>query len=145
MPLELRRIDDPYAGLTSRRTDVAVLRNRTPSDAAFDVVPLYDETRVVALRADDRLAREPHLRLADLVDHALILNATSGTTSLELWPAGEAPHTIVEVGNTDDWYSAIASGQGIGITPASTETIYPHPELRYVPLLDAPPVEVFLG
>lgn len=143
--LELRRIDDPYAGLTSRRADVAVLRDRTPPDAAFDVVPLYREARVVAVPSDDRLAHEAHVRLADLVEHALILNTTSGTTSLDLWPTDAAPRAVIEVGTTDDWYSAIASGQGIGITPASSETIYPSREIRYIPLLDAPPVQVFLG
>jgi DNA-binding transcriptional LysR family regulator len=62
-----------------------------------------------------------------------------------LWPTGQRPGSTIEVSNVDDWYSAIAAGDAIGITPASTAEIYPHPDVRYVPLVDAPPVWIYLA
>ena len=40
---------------------------------------------------------------------------------------------------------AIAAGTGIGITPASTATLHPHPDIVYVPVIDAPPVPLVLA
>ncbi|MGH3923872.1 MAG: LysR family transcriptional regulator [Pseudonocardiaceae bacterium] len=143
-PIELRRIDDPYAGLTSRRTDVAVLRDRLP-DAGFETQLLYQERRMAALPLDDPLATRSRLRLSDLAGRRLVLNSTSGTTSLNLWPADQAPVPGIEVGNVDDWLSTIAAGVGVGVTPASTAEVYSHPDIRYVPLVDAPSVRVHLA
>lgn len=145
VPLELRRIDDPYAGLTSRRTDVAVLRDRLPPGPDFVAQALYEEARVVVLPPDDPLVNRERLRLADVTGRCVALNIVSGTTRLDLWPADQRPVSTIEVGNVDDWYSAIAAGDAIGITPASTAEIYTHPDLRYIPLVDAPPVWIYLA
>jgi DNA-binding transcriptional LysR family regulator len=144
VPLELRRIDDPYAGLTSRRTDAAVLRDRLPGPG-FEAQALYEESRVVVLPPDDPLVDRKQLRLADVAARCIALNILSGTTRLDMWPAEQTPATTIEVSNVDDWYSTIAAGDAIGITPASTAEIYPHPDVRYVPLVDAPPVWIYLA
>jgi DNA-binding transcriptional LysR family regulator len=145
VPLELRRIDDPFAGLTSRRTDAAVLRDRLPPGPDFEAQALYEEPRVVVLPPDDPLVSWEQLRLADVTARCVALNIVSGTTRLDLWPTGQRPGSTIEVSNVDDWYSAIAAGDAIGITPASTAEIYPHPDVRYVPLVDAPPVWIYLA
>lgn len=144
VPLELRRIDDPYAGLTSRRTDAAVLRDRLPGPG-FEVEALYEESRVVVLPPDDPLVDRKQLRLGDLAARCVVLNVVSGTTRLDMWLAEQTPAATIEVSNVDDWYSTIAAGDAIGITPASTAEIYPHPDVRYVPLVEVPPVRIYLA
>jgi hypothetical protein len=72
------------------------------------------------------------------------LNTDSGTTSPDLWPAAIRPTATLEVGNTDDWPAAIASGRAVGVTAAATAGIHPHPGVTYRALTDAPPVPLLL-
>lgn len=39
---------------------------------------------------------------------------------------------------------SIAMGTGFGVSVASTATLQPHPDVRYVPLVDAPAVPMLL-
>jgi hypothetical protein len=45
----------------------------------------------------------------------------------------------------DDWLVAIASGAGIGVSVVSTAELHPHPDLRFVPLVDAPAVPLLIA
>ncbi|PWU51178.1 LysR family transcriptional regulator [Micromonospora sp. S4605] len=143
-PLELLRIDERTAGLARGRVDVAVLRQ--PVDLpGIRTQRLLDEPRLATVPADSPLAGRATLTLADLVDQPIAVNATTGTTTLELWPAGRAPATVVPVANTDDWLAAISAGRAVGVTTAATAAMYPNPAVAYLPLTDAPPVTVLLA
>ncbi|WP_229379419.1 LysR family transcriptional regulator [Streptomyces sp. VRA16 Mangrove soil] len=144
VPLELLRIDDRTAGLTRGAVDVALLRG--PADLP-DLVTrlLHREPRVAALPCDSPLARRPELALADLRDEVIALNTVSGTTTLDLWPPAARPTRTLPVANTDDWLAAIAADQAVGITSTATVSLHPHPGVAYVPLTDAPAVQVFLA
>lgn len=143
-PLELLRLDDRTAGLTQGQVDVAVLR--IPLDApGIRTEPLLVEPRLAAVCSDSDLAERPTLTLADLGHETIALNVTTGTTTRDLWPPGEAPDHTVPVANTDDWVAAIAAGRAVGVTTAATAAMYPSPGVTYVPLTDAPPVEVLLA
>lgn len=144
VPLELLRLDDRTAGLTRGAVDIALLRG--PVDAPGLVTELlHHEERVAALPADSPLARRRALRLADLSDQVIALNTVSGTTTLGLWPAATRPAATLTVANTDDWLAAIAADQAVGITSTATVRIHSHPGVVYVPLVDAPPMPVYLA
>ncbi|MFC8270034.1 LysR family transcriptional regulator [Streptomyces cinereoruber] len=141
--VRLRRVDDPAGGLTSGLSDVAIMRTHVRGRNLNEEL-LVMEPRVVAVATDNPLTAVSEVRLADLADHALVINSFSGTTSLRLWQDGRRPVVAVEVDTLDDWQTYIAAGVGIGVTPASTAWIHPHSEITYLPLRDAPPVPVYL-
>ncbi|MFD8572631.1 LysR family transcriptional regulator [Streptomyces sp. NPDC059639] len=147
VPLELLRIDDRTAGLTrdgGSRVDVALLRG--PVDAPDLVTTLlHREARVAALPSDSPLARRSALVLADLRDQVIALNTVSGTTTLGLWAPGARPTRTLTVANTDDWLAAIAADRGVGVTSTATVALHPHPGVAYVPLTDAPALQVVLA
>ncbi|MFD3915570.1 LysR family transcriptional regulator [Streptomyces sp. NPDC058603] len=142
-PLELLRIDDRTAGLARGEVDAALLRGPVETPGLVTEL-LFTEARIAAVPADGPLAARPSLTLADLVAEPLIVNRVSGTTSPALWPPGAGPSATVTVTNTDDWLTTIAAARGIGVTGASTAAVHPHPGVAYLPLPDAPRLQVFL-
>ncbi|MGW1073491.1 LysR family transcriptional regulator [Streptomyces sp. NPDC002537] len=144
IPLELLRIDDRTAGLAGGRVDAALMRGPAALPGVRNV-PLMDEPRIAAVPTGSPLAGRQELALADLSDQLLALNTVSGTTGPDLWPLAIRPTATLEVGNTDDWLAAIASGRAIGVTTTATAGIHPHPGVTYRTLTDAPPVPLFLA
>jgi DNA-binding transcriptional LysR family regulator len=143
VPLEVHRVDDRDAGLRAGAVDVTVRRGPV-DDAGVRVEPIFSEGRLAAVPAGSPLAARPHLSLEDLADEVVVLAPAAGTTTLDLWPASRRPSRVREVANTDEWLLAIASGDAVGVTPASTPTQHTHPAVRFVPLPGAPPVTVSL-
>jgi DNA-binding transcriptional LysR family regulator len=145
VPLELLRFDDDTsAGLATGRVDVAVLRTR-PDGPGIRAEPLPPEPRLAAVPSGTPLAARDSLTLADLAGRPIAINAVVGTTTLDLWAAGHTPSGTVVVSNTDDWITAIAGGRAVGVTTVATPAMRPHPGVAYLPLTDAPPVEVHLA
>ncbi|MFI9155237.1 LysR family transcriptional regulator [Streptomyces sp. NPDC053367] len=144
VPLELLRVDDPTAGLTRGKVDAALLRGEVTAPGIRTEL-LLSEERVAVMAADSPLAALPRVTLADLAAHTIALNTVSGTTTLDLWPAGRRPAASVEVTNTDEWTIAIAAGRAVGVSTSATPGNHAHPALAYRPLADAPPVPVLLA
>ena len=65
-------------------------------------------------------------------------------TTPQLWPIGSRPTVGLEVTTTDDWLIAIATGTGVGVSVVSTAELRPHPDVLYMPLIDAPTVPLML-
>jgi DNA-binding transcriptional LysR family regulator len=153
--LEVLRFDDDVSGgLASGRVDVALLRTRDVGVGGGEAGPDRPGVRAEALAPEPRLAAVPsgtplaareRLALADLADRPIAINAVVGTTTLDLWPGGRAPTETVVVANTDDWITAIAGGRAVGVTTVATRSMRPHPGVTYLPLTDAPPVDVYLA
>ncbi|MEU0136389.1 LysR family transcriptional regulator [Streptomyces sp. NPDC006296] len=143
-PLELLRIDDRTAGLTRGEVDAAVLRGPVSAPGLVTEV-LFTEARVAAVAADGPLAARGSLSLADLAGGTVVLNTVSGATTLDLWPPHARPATALAVANTDDWLTAVAAGQGSGVSGNSTAQMHPHAGVAYVPLDDAPALPVLLA
>ncbi|MFP1626378.1 LysR family transcriptional regulator [Streptomyces sp. 5K101] len=143
-PLELLRVDDRTAGLTSGRVDAAVLRGPVDTPGLVTAL-LFTEARVAAVTADGLLAERAALTLADLATGPVVLNTVSGMTTPDLWPPDARPADTLTVGNTDDWLTAIAAGRAAGVSAASTAELHTHPGVAYRPLTDAPPVPVLLA
>jgi DNA-binding transcriptional LysR family regulator len=142
--VELHRFDDTLAGLGDGRAHVGFLPS-APDDPRIETMVLAHEPRVAAIPADHPLARRRSLRLRDLQPETLVVNIVSGSTSLDLWKAGQAPESIIEVRNVDEWLEEIAAGRGIGMTPATASRLYTHPQICYRKLLDAPFVPIVLA
>jgi hypothetical protein len=144
VPIELRQIDDRYAGLTRDLVDVAVLRGVRVPDGMESVL-LNTEPRMAALADDHPLSQERGLRMADLAGAALVVNTVTGTVTPQLWPPDARPSVAARVGSIEDWLVAIAAGQGVGVTAASTAELHARPGVTFVPLLDAPAMPVSLA
>jgi DNA-binding transcriptional LysR family regulator len=93
---------------------------------------------------DSPFAARTDLTLADLAREVVALAPATGTTTLDLWSPGARPERVLEVTNTDEWLMAIASGDAVGVTPASTAAQHAHPAVRFVPLSGVPAVTVSL-
>ena len=141
--LEVHRVDERSAGLRTGFVYVAVRRDAV-ADPHVHVEPIFDEGRLAAVPAGSALAERGTLALADLADQVVALSPVAGTTTLELWPPASRPSRVVEVTNTDEWLLAIASGEAVGVTAASTAHQHPHPGVRFVPLPDVPGITVSL-
>ncbi|MEN9646989.1 MAG: hypothetical protein RL238_3658 [Actinomycetota bacterium] len=142
--LVLSRHEDRSAGLTSGKVDVALTRG--PVDLArFRTAVIDEESRVAVLHRGSPLSRRRSLTLADLAGGTLVTTQV-GTTTPELWPFDARPTVAAaEVSTVDDWLVAIASGEGFGVSVASTAVLHRHPDVRYVPLTDTAPVPLFLA
>lgn len=142
-PLELLRIDDPAVALAQARVDVVLVRGAPMPGVRNEL--LLTEARVVALPADSPLAGRTGLTLADLADQTIAMNPISGSTTLDLWPPEHRPARTVSTANTDDWLTAIAAGEAVGVTASSTVGMHPHPGVVYLPLSGAPAIPVRLA
>ena len=133
----------PTAGLLEGEVELAVVRRPLP-DARFETSLVGAEPRCAALAVDDPLARRRRLTLADLGRRAVAIDRATGTTSTELWPTGAGPSALREVHGMEEWLTVVAAGEAVGITSRATADQFPHPGIRYRPVLDAPPIAVWL-
>lgn len=132
------------AGLEDGRVDAAVVR-RPVDDDRFESALIGLEERFAAVAADDHLARRRRLSLHDLAGRTVALDEVTGTTTTELWPAESSPTSIRATRGVDEWLTLIAAGQGVGVTSVATVRQHPRPGVRYLPLRDAPPLQVWLA
>jgi DNA-binding transcriptional LysR family regulator len=144
VPVEMRRVDDRLAGLFRGQVDVAFLRGNVDA-AGVRTQLLHREPRVAALPEDHPLAGRAAITMAELAAWPLVVNPTSGTVSELLWPPGARPEVARRVRTVEDWLIAIAAGQGVGLTAASTPDLHGHPGVVFVPVTDAPAMPILLG
>ncbi|GGL15545.1 LysR family transcriptional regulator [Planomonospora parontospora subsp. antibiotica] len=143
VPVTVRRVDDPEAALRRGEADVAFLRTEPADDPALARVALAREQRLAAVPEGHPLAGRETVHLADLADQPVVLCSTASTTGADLWPGARRPHTF-EVPGVDEWLTAIATGEAVGVTAAGSGYSHPHPGVRYLPIADAAPVTVHL-
>lgn len=138
------QVNTPTAGLLERSADVAVTRRRLDG-RRFATALVGTESRWAALPSDHRLARRRSVRLADFVEETVAVDARTGTTTQDLWPAQAAPTTMRETHSSDEWLTCIAAGQAVGLTSHATTFQHPRPGVVYRPVTDAEPVPVWLA
>jgi DNA-binding transcriptional LysR family regulator len=134
----------PTAGLAEGRADVSIVR-RPIDDARVGTFLVGTEGRYAALPADDPLARRRFLRLADFAGRTVAADALTGTTTAQLWADGSAPEAIRRIRGVDEWLTAIAAGQALGLTAEATTAQHLRPGVVYRPVRDAPRVDVRLA
>ena len=149
--LEVHRIEARAAGLARGEVDVAVIRgeidHRTLRELRID--PAVDrviahESRLAALPIGHRLSHRESIEITELVDDPIAITAMVGTTTLSLWPADAQPPGVLSVDNIDEWLDAIAAGDAVGVTPASTPHHHARSGVVFVPVRGVPPVAVHL-
>lgn len=141
--LRPQRNNERIAGLVEGHVDVALVRGPI-TDASLRSIVVDNEQRMAVVPVGHRLAGLAEVSLADLVGETLVVSSTTGTTTLDLWPKPPRPTIGADLPTIDDWLIAIATSQGIGVTPASTATLHPHPDVCFIPIVDASTVPVVL-
>lgn len=150
--VEIRAFDfnDTVEGLRRRRADLAFLY--APLDEP-DLVctPLLSEPRVVVLSRTHRLAGRSTLRPGDLGGEIFITQPDSVPVYWrDYWmlvdELGYRPPVSPYVGeNIEEWLHLIGRGEGIDTCPAIISRYYAWPEVKFIPLLDAPPSTLVLA
>ncbi|MEU6661933.1 LysR family transcriptional regulator [Streptomyces sp. NPDC046821] len=140
--LQLIRHNTRTGGLAEGLCDLAVVR--VPIDARrYDHALVGQESRYVALAADDPWARRRSVRMAEIPRRTVVVDRGTGTTTTGLWPEEDRP-AVEFTQDVDDWLAAIATGRCVGVTAQSTATQYRRDGIVYRPVRDAPPVPVHL-
>jgi len=142
--LVLLQSNTATAGLREGLVDVAVLR-RDVDDERFETALVGVERRFAAVATTHALARRRNVTLADFAGRTVAVDGRTGTTTEQLWPAGEAPAGTRDVDGVDDWLTLIAAGRAVGMTSEATARQHPRPGVAYRPVRDAPLVPVRLA
>jgi hypothetical protein len=120
------KLSKPDAQLRDGRADIGYLR-RPFDDAGLPTVPIGSESKVACVPASHPLARRRALRTADL-DGETILDAHARRTS-----------------SIEKKFELIAAGHGIAMVPRSVTESYSQPDLVYLQVTDAEPVETYIA
>ncbi|MFJ5862048.1 LysR family transcriptional regulator [Pseudarthrobacter sp. NPDC092439] len=143
-PLVWVQSNGPTGGLADGSADVAVLR-RPLSDSRFACSVIGREERFAAVAREDPLARKRALRMSDFAGRTIAVDARTGTTTEDLWPAGQGPSGARLVHGVDEWLTLIAGGRALGMSSEATAAQNPRPGVAYRPVKDAPPIDVVLA
>jgi DNA-binding transcriptional LysR family regulator len=121
---------------------------RLPIEArGLSLRPMYADPRVVALRADHRLAGKESITIADLADEHLLQDPDAvpewRDVAIEL-REGTSPG-YPHFSSIEEKLEHVAAGRGIAIIPVSTATYYNRPDVTHLPVEDLGPNQVSLA
>lgn len=138
---------NPTAGLADGEVDTALLRLPFPGQDALRVEVLFSEERWVALPSTHRLAERTEIAFRELWDEPFVAAPPETGAWRDHWlAAGEREGRPVRIGavteQPDDWLSAIASGYGVALAPASAARFYARPGVVYRPVTGVSPTRV---
>ncbi|MEV5147706.1 LysR family transcriptional regulator [Streptomyces sp. NPDC052727] len=138
---------NPSAGLADGEVDAALLRLPFPGQEALRVEVLFSEERWVALPSGHRLAERAEIAFRELWDEPFVAAPPETGAWRDHWlAAGEREGRPVRIGavteQPDDWLSAIASGYGVALAPASAARFYARPGVVYRPVTGVSPSRV---
>lgn len=144
-PIRMVHASSRDVGLDTGMSDLAVVRHPL-DDPRFESVVVGREARRYAVAIDHPLADRPSLRLEDALQYVVGVDARTGTTSTALWSdAGlrSTPEIAITV-DIDEWLDLVAEGRIIGVTSIATAHHQPRPGVVFLPIRDAPPIDVRL-
>jgi DNA-binding transcriptional LysR family regulator len=140
--VELREFDfrDPSAGLTSSEVDVAFMRPPVEGQQDLALEVLFEEPRVAVMASDHPLASQGWVSIRRLVEEPFIVGPRSTGVWREFWlvtehRAGVPPRLGPETNTIHEWLETIAAGEGVSLTPASTERFSGRPGVAFVPVV----------
>ncbi|RLP98851.1 LysR family transcriptional regulator [Micromonospora sp. CV4] len=139
------QLSNTRAGLLDGSTDVLIASY--PFDGMVNGPALLSEDRMLAVAAGHPLARERSVSLEVLADHPVVQYPS--VTSVEFKRDRTPEHTPSgrpvpkgPAGNTfSEMLSLVAMGRGVLPVGGHTRRYYPRPDVTYVPIHDAPPIE----
>jgi DNA-binding transcriptional LysR family regulator len=139
--------DDQIAVILDGRVDVGYIR--LPVDqSGLRVEPLFEESRMVVLPADHRLADADKVSIAELADDHLLQNPDAVpewrdiATELRNLPAD---YRYPALRTVEEKLEHVATGHGIVILPASTAAFYRRPDVVQAAITDIGPSRVCLA
>jgi DNA-binding transcriptional LysR family regulator len=138
--------DDQVEVLHDGRVDVSIVR--LPIDQRdLTVRPLFEEPRVVVLRADHLLAGKESVKIADLAEEHLLQNPDAvpewRDIALELSDGTAEPPPVIH--SVEEKLEHVAAGTGISIIPISTASFYTRTDVVHIPVEDIAPNRVCLA
>jgi DNA-binding transcriptional LysR family regulator len=147
-------LTQPSAGLLDHGSDVAFVRPPVAADqVTLRVIGV--EPRVFVLPSDHPLATQDRIGLGAVVGEPWIAAelATDGCRPAawrDEWlvnprPSGERPIIGALAATIDEWREHVVAGRGISLCPASAETHYARPGLRFVASTELRPAELCLA
>ena len=146
--VHMSRPYDPVQELLNGDIDMALIRRSPPSDQPIEGVTtqtLCTEELVAVVAADDPRSKQSTVMLTDFINDTVAMCATAPTVTAQLWSSiGPIPETVA-VSNTEEWLTNIAMGEAVGITAAATLHNHRNADVTYLPIDDAPAVEVLLA
>lgn len=122
-----------------------------PGETPLQVAVLGEEPRVLMLSRGHRLAAREHLRMAELADEAFVTQpAQENPVWREAWLDEQHEHGLpgriaAEVFDGQQLLALVLAGVGVCLVPAAAATSLSHPDVAYVPVLDARPAIVSLA
>ncbi|MFG1811091.1 LysR family transcriptional regulator [Streptomyces sp. NPDC049040] len=132
--------DDQVPMLLDGRVDVGFVR--LPVDeTGLRLTPLYTEPLMVALPADHPLAGKEEVTEADLAGEPLIWHADPSTQPTRR----PLPDSGLRVRGVEEKLEHVAAGRGISFVGRSETVFYSRPDIRYVPVPDLAPDQVFIA
>lgn len=132
--------DDQVPMLLDGRVDVGFVR--LPVDeTGLRLTPLYTEPLMVALPADHPLAGKEEVTEADLAGEPLIWHADPSTRPTRR----PLPDSGLRVRGVEEKLEHVAAGRGISFVGRSETVFYSRPDIRYVPVPDLAPEQVFVA
>lgn len=141
---------DPTAGLASDDVDIAFVRPPVDGQDALELVTLGTERRVAILPEDHRLAREPSLPIAQLLQESWIAGPRVARVARDFWlavehRAGVAPRIAAEVATLDELLACVAAGMGVALAPEAAARFHAHPGVVFVVVRDISPSTVAIA
>jgi DNA-binding transcriptional LysR family regulator len=145
--VQIRRLDDPLAAVVNGEVDAALHRNgmRSPPKGISTRVIAYERRVLAVSRLDPALAGRRSMHWDNIPDRPVVVNTMSGSTTADSLPRSDVARTVVECRNFDEWLELVAAGSGIGIVPEICAHRVVHPDVRYIPIPDAPATQVGLA
>ncbi|HEY4465584.1 MAG TPA: LysR family transcriptional regulator [Streptosporangiaceae bacterium] len=123
--VKLRQVswEDSTAGLAGGTADVGFVWLPVPDPGRYAWVVVAEEPRLVALPGTHRLAGQPVVEFADLLDEPFLALPESAGPLRDYWLAadargGRAPRIGAEIASTDETYEAIVDGRGVCLVAA---------------------------
>lgn len=127
--------------LKSGRVDVAILRSPI-FDSSIEMEPMFCEPRVAVVPAAHPLADAETLCIADLVDQEFAVAAEGAPTGwASYWSfddqRGEPSRIAASVHSVSESLATVAYAGAVDTFPGTASRMFPHPGVRYIPLMDA--------
>jgi DNA-binding transcriptional LysR family regulator len=147
--IDLRQhgFDDPTAGLLDGSSDAALLWLPLPAGVPFEHRVLVAEPRYVVLARAHRLASQPEVAFADVIDEPIVALPPAAGPLRDFWIArpergGRSPTIAVEAHSPDEGMEAVAAGQAIKLMAAGNVELYGRPDVVARPVRDLGPAEL---
>ncbi len=140
---------DQAASVRAGTVDASLVRPPIVDTDGLRLEMVRHETRVVALPAGHRLATRTAVRLDDLDDDPHVTDDETDERWVRWWacdprPSGRPVRYGPVVHTMDELLEVVASGEAIAITGGSVADSFRHPEVVFLPVVDAEPSPISL-